>query len=312
MQSSEITNQSIMVTGGAGFIGSNIAKALADKNDVRILDSLSTGSQLNIPDNTTFIEGDIRDQEVINRSTKDVDLIFHKAALVSIQRSIEDPVTSHEINSTATLKLLEAAREQNARVVLASSAAIYGDPESDSIDEEAAKEPTSPYGLNKLVNDHYARQYHNLYNLATVPLRYFNVYGPGQIAGNYSGVISIFIDQALSGEDITVHGEGDQTRDFVFIDDIVHANLKAATTDEVGNAYNIGTGEVVTIRKLAELIQDITDTESDIVHTDCRSGDIDHSRADISNAEDNLGYEPTVSLQDGLEQTVKWYQDQRS
>jgi UDP-glucose 4-epimerase len=144
-----------------------------------------------------------------------------------------------------------------------------------------------------------------------VALRYFNVYGPRQVASDYSGVISIFIDQALSGEDITVHGDGEQTRDFVFIDDVVQANLDAATTDAVGEAYNVGTGESVTIRELAELIQDITDTCSDIVHTDARTGDIEHSKADISKARADLGYEPTVSLREGLKQTIEWYRTQR-
>jgi len=179
------------------------------------------------------------------------------------------------------------------------------------ITEDHPNEPTSPYGLDKLATDHYARLYNDLYDLETVALRYFNVYGPGQVAGDYSGVISVFIDQALSGEDITVHGDGEQTRDFVYIDDVVQANLKAATTDAVGEAYNVGTGESVTVRKLAELIQDITDTDSDIVHMDARTGDIEYSEADISKANEHLEYEPTVSLREGLEQTVKWYREEQ-
>ncbi|MFC6719910.1 NAD-dependent epimerase/dehydratase family protein [Natrialbaceae archaeon GCM10025810] len=166
--------------------------------------------------------------------------------------------------------------------MLASSAAVYGHPQSIPITEADANEPTSPYGLDKLASDHYARLDHDLYGLETVALRYFNVYGPGQVAGDYSGVISVFIDQALSGEEITIHGDGEQTREFVYVDDVVQANVKAATTDAVGEAYNIGTGESVTIRELAELIQDITDTDADIVHTEARPGDIDHSEADIS------------------------------
>lgn len=305
------TDQTILITGGAGFIGSHLAQGLVADNAVRILDSFTTGRRENVPDAAILIEGDLRDDDALTRAIANTDLLFHEAALVSVARSIEAPQTSHEINAEATLALLEAARDENARVVLASSAAIYGHPNQAPITEDHAKTPTSPYGLDKLTLDHYARLYHDLYDLETVALRYFNVYGPRQVAGDYSGVISIFIDQALSGEDITVHGDGEQTRDFVYIDDVVQANLNAATTDAVGEAYNVGTGQSVTIRKLAELIQDITDTNSDIVHTDARTGDIEHSEADISKARADLEYEPTVSLREGLAQTIEWYRTQR-
>jgi UDP-glucose 4-epimerase len=304
-------NQTVLITGGAGFIGSHLSETLLRDNDVRVFDALTTGNRSNVTPEATFLEADLREKDELTNAVTGTDLLFHEAALVSVARSIEKPLTSHEINAEATLRLLEAARAQNARVVLASSAAIYGHPESIPITEDQSKEPTSPYGLDKLTLDHYSRLYHDLYDLETVALRYFNVYGPRQVASDYSGVISIFIDQALSGEDITVHGDGEQTRDFVYIDDVVQANLNAATTDAVGEAYNVGTGESVTIRELAELIQDITDTDSDIVHTDARTGDIEHSKADISKAKADLGYEPTVSLREGLEQTIEWYQKQR-
>jgi len=311
MISDRLSDQTILVVGGAGFIGSHLTTTLLPDNNVRILDNLTTGDRTNVPEDAALITGDIRDTETVSRAVSDVDLIFHEAALVSVQGSVEAPLASHEINTTGTLKLLEAARDQNARVVLASSAAIYGHPESVPVSETDPKEPTSPYGLDKLTIDHYARLYHDLYDLETVPLRYFNVFGPGQVAGDYSGVISIFIDQALSGEDITVHGDGNQTRDFVFIDDVVQANCRAATTDAVGNAYNIGTGDSITIRELAELIQDITDTNSDIVHVESRSGDIEHSEADVSKADTHLEYNPTVSLREGLERTIEWFQTGR-
>lgn len=304
-------DQTILITGGAGFIGSHLASTLASDNNVRVLDALTTGQRANVPAEVTFIEGDIRDDDALSHAMTDVDLVFHEAALVSVQQSVEEPQTSHNINAEATLSLLETARDHDARVLLASSAAIYGHPDSVPISETDPKEPTSPYGLDKLTVDHYAQLYNGLYGLETVALRYFNAYGPGQVAGDYSGVISVFIDQALSGEDITVHGKGNQTRDFVYIDDIVQANIRAATTNGIGTAYNIGTGESVTIRELAELIQDIADTDSDIVHTESRSGDIEHSKAAISRAQDNLGYEPTVSLREGLEQTIDWYRTQR-
>lgn len=300
------TDQTVLITGGAGFIGSHLATALPD-NDVRILDNLTTGQRTNVPAEATLIEGDCRDADTLARATDGVDLIFHEAALVSVAQSIEAPQQSHEINVDATLDVLEAARREDARVVLASSAAIYGQPTRVPISEDDSKTPTSPYGLEKLTVDHYARQYHDLYDLETVALRYFNVYGPGQTAGDYSGVISIFCEQALADEPLTVHGDGAQTRDFVFIDDIVQANLRAATTDHVGTAYNIGTGDPVTIAELAELIVDIAGTDAPITHTDGRDGDIRHSAADITAAQTDLDYEPTVALREGLEQTVNWY-----
>lgn len=304
MDMSRPTDQTILVTGGAGFIGSHLAAALVDDNDVRIFDSLTSGARTNIPAGATLIEGDIRNSESLARAIEGVDLIFHKAALVSVQRSIEMPLTSHDVNVTATLELLEAARNENARVVLASSAAIYGQPTQLPIEEEDPKTPTSPYGLEKLTIDHYARQYHDLYGLDTVVLRYFNAYGPRQTASDYSGVISIFLQQARNDEPLTIHGDGKQTRDFVFVDDIVHANLLAAETDTTGDAYNIGTGHSVTIRELAETVIEITDSSSEIVYSDDRDGDIRHSKPAIEKAEDELGYEPRVSLTEGLEQTT--------
>ncbi|APX98390.1 NAD-dependent epimerase/dehydratase family protein [Natronorubrum daqingense] len=306
MTTGQPTGRTILITGGAGFIGSHLADALVADNDVRVLDNLTSGERANVPDDATLIEGDLRDDATLERATDGVDLIFHKAALVSVQGSVEAPQTSHEINVDATLEVLEAAREEDARVVLASSAAIYGHPERVPIREGDAKTPSSPYGLDKLSIDHYARQYHDLYGLETVALRYFNAYGPGQTAGDYSGVISIFCEQALRDEPITVHGDGEQTRDFVFVDDIVQANLEAATTDRVGTAYNVGTGTSVTVRDLAETIADVTDSGSEIAHTEGRTGDIRHSEADITTARTALGYEPTVSLRDGLERTVAW------
>ncbi len=303
-----MSKQRILVTGGAGFIGSALATEFCAANDVVVLDSLSGGDREKIPADAEFIEGDIREQETITDAIRDVDLVFHEAAMVSVDSSVEQPTESQSINVDGTLTILEAAREADARVVLASSAAIYGHPENLPIEETHPKEPTSPYGLNKLACDHYARLYEELYGVETVALRYFNAYGPGQTGGDYAGVISVFIEQALAGEEITVHGDGDQSRDFVFIDDIVRANEAAAHTGHTGEAYNVGTGESVTIRKLAELIQEITDTDADIVHTDPREGDIDHSRAAVSKAESKLDFEASVSLREGLERTVEWFE----
>ncbi|MFC6975456.1 NAD-dependent epimerase/dehydratase family protein [Halomicroarcula sp. GCM10025709] len=295
------TGRQVLVTGGAGFIGSHIADAFLPENDVRILDDFSSGSRERCPAGATVIEGDIRDRETIETAMDGVDLVFHEAAVVSVAQSVEDPETSHATNVDATLSILEAARRADARVVFASSAAIYGAPESIPIAEDDRKEPSSPYGLEKLSGDHYCRLYHDLYGLETVPLRYFNVYGPGQTGGDYAGVINVFTDQARDGGPLTVDGDGEQYRDFVHIDDIVQANVLAATTDATGRAYNVGTGERTTIRELAEAIRDRIDPDADIVHTDPRPGDIRESRPDISRARDQLGYEPTVSLGDGLD-----------
>ncbi|WP_224338502.1 NAD-dependent epimerase/dehydratase family protein [Haloprofundus halobius] len=294
------TGQTVLVTGGAGFIGSHLVDALIEANDVRIVDDFSSGRRENLRDDVTVFEGDIRDDDLLERAVSGVDLIYHTAALVSVSASVEDPLLSHSTNAAATVSLLEHAREVDARVVLSSSAAIYGQPEDVPISESHPKNPESPYGADKLALDTYARIYHDLYGLETVALRYFNVYGPRQTAGDYSGVISIFLDQATSNRPITVEGDGEQTRDFVHVRDVVRANLAAGTTDAVGRAYNVGTGDSISINELAAAIRDAADSSSEITHVDARSGDVRDSRADISRIRESLGYEPTVTLENGL------------
>lgn len=307
MTTTEPTDEELLLTGGAGFIGSRLADALCTANDVTVLDSLVAGERSRVPDAAEFLRADIRDEDALDDAIARTDTVFHEAAIVSVARSVEDPLESHAVNAESTLRVLEAARRHDARVVLASSAAIYGHPASIPVGEPDPKEPTSPYGLEKLTADHYARLYHDLYGLETVALRYFNVYGPGQTGGDYAGVITVFVEQALNDDPITVHGDGSQTRDFVFVDDVVRANLAAATTDVTGEAFNVGTGDSITIRELAESIRDIADSNSDIVHTDPREGDVDHSEADVSKARTHLDYEPTVSIREGLDRTIEWY-----
>ncbi len=306
---SELSNQHVLVTGGAGFIGSRLVHRLTPDIDVVVFDSLTTGTRDRLPESVSLVEGDIRDQEALEAAVRDADVVFHQAALVSVGASVEDPSRSHDINVEGTLNVLEAARRHDARVVLASSAAIYGHPERTPVRETHPKQPTSPYGLEKLACDHYARLYHDLYELETVALRYFNVYGPGQTGGQYAGVMNVFLEQALSNDPITVDGDGEQTRDFVFVDDVVEANLLAAQTTAVGQGYNVATGSSISIRELAELIQEHTDADGDIVHRDPRPGDIEHSEADISRARETLGYEPTVSISEGLERTIEWVEN---
>ncbi|QKY15582.1 NAD-dependent epimerase/dehydratase family protein [Halorubrum sp. CBA1229] len=298
------TDRNVLVTGGAGFIGSHLVDALVGANDVTVLDDFSTGYRENVNPKATVIEGDIRDRDTVESAMDGIDLVFHEAALVSVDKSVEQPQLSHETNATPTLSILDAARENDARVILASSAAIYGRPSSVPVTESEPKRPNSPYGIDKLYLDHHARTYHDLYGLETVALRYFNVYGPRQRGGPYSGVISIFADRLANDEPVTVHGDGTQTRDFVHVSDVVQANLLAAETDAVGEAFNVGTGSSISIRELADLMRESTESTSEIVHTEGRSGDIERSVADIRKAKDKLGYDPTIDLEDGIRDVV--------
>ncbi len=297
---SSISGNRVLITGGAGFIGSRLVTALASDNDVRVLDNLSNGSRSNVPNDVTLIQGDLRNEKAVEQATDGVDIIFHHAALIDVERSVRRPALTHEINVTGTVTLLEQARKESATVVFASSAAVYGHPSSVPIAEDASMEPTSPYGLSKLAAEQYVNLYGELYDITTVSLRYFNVYGAGQLSGPYSAVISIFVEQALSGDPITVEGDGSQTRDFVHIDDVVNANLLAASSGVTG-VFNIGTSESVSILELAETIRDVVGSDSEIVHVDERPGDIARSRADISQAKSVLGFTPSVSLHDGIE-----------
>lgn len=295
------TDQSILVTGGAGFIGSHLVDALVPNNDVVVLDNLSSGRREWVDDRATLIEADLHDAQAVNRAVDGVDYIFHEAANVSVERSVDAPVESHETNVDATLQLLEHARHEDARFIYASSAAVYGTPESVPIDESDPKQPTSPYGLEKYSADEYCRLYHDLYDVETIALRYFNVYGPRQRGGQYSGVIDVFLDQAHREADITVHGDGKQTRDFVHVSDVVAANCLAATQGVSGEAYNVGTGNSITIRELAQLVADSFETSSTVTHVDARDGDIEQSCPSIQKAQRQLGFEPCRSLDNELE-----------
>jgi UDP-glucose 4-epimerase len=235
---------------------------------------------------------------------EDADIVFHQAGLVSVTESTERPVASQSANVGGTVQVLDSARRTDTSVVVASSAAVYGSPESVPVTEDAEHAPTSPYGIDKLAVDHYTRLFADLYDLPAVALRYFNVYGPGQPDSGYSGVVSTVLSQARAEETLTVHGDGTQTRDFVHVDDVVRANLLAAESDAAGRAFNVGTGTETSINELARAVVDVLDTDSDIAHVDGRPGDIDRSVADITAARSALGYEPTIPLADGLRTVV--------
>ena len=295
-----IEGLTVLVTGGAGFVGSHLVDALADGNEVRVLDDCSTGDPSRLPEPVQLFEGDVRDAALVERAVDGVDLIYHEAALVDAAASVDRPLTWEAVNVEGTLTVLEAARAVDARVVFASSAAVYGHPDRVPVGEDHARAPANPYGLTKLAGDEYCRLYHELHGVETVALRYFNVYGPRQSGGQYSGVIDVFLRQARSGEPITVHGDGAQTRDFVHVSDVVRANLLAATTEHVGEAFNVGTGESVSVLELAELVRDATGSDSAIEHVDARPGDVERSEADVSAAAEALGYAAQVDLESGL------------
>lgn len=307
----EFSGLTTLVTGGAGFIGSHIADALVSDNEVRILDDRSTGSIENVPDGAKLIQGDVTNQNAVDRAMKGVDVVFHLAAVVSVEESVSDPVESHRVNVDGTLAVLEAARRESARVVYASSAAVYGDPEGSTVSEDDETDPQSPYGADKLAADTYVRTYASVYDLPAVVLRYFNVYGPRQ-QGPYSGVVDAFFERALEGEPLVIHGDGKQTRDFVHVYDVVRANLAAATTEQTGRAFNIGTGRSVTIQQLAAAVGAAADVDVELEWGPARDGDIRHSRTETDRLRRLLGVQPEVSLSEGLSDLARYRTESRS
>ena len=311
----------VLVTGGAGFIGSHIVDKLIDSDyKVTVIDDLSTGRLENIKRNTArkdfrFIKGNIRDHDLVKRSVKDVDIVFHQAALVNVFRSVENPFLTNDVNVTGTLNLLKASADSGVkRFVYASSSSVYGETNNLPKHEGLVPLPISPYAVSKMAAEKYCLAFHKVYGLETVCLRYFNVYGPRQIYGPYSGVISIFINRLLNNEPPIIYGDGKQTRDFTHVQDAVQANtLVLNKTDAVGEVFNVATGVATTVNELAAMIQGIMDkTCLRPVHTGPRPGDIQHSYADITKAKKVLGYDPKFSLRDGLAQLVEWYRSNPS
>ena len=303
-----------LVTGGAGFIGSHLVEALVERGDaVRVLDDFSTGRMANlgrVASKIDVIRGDIRDRATVREAANGVDTVFHQAALVSVPLSVADPATNHAINVDGTFNLLEAARLEGVTCfVYASSAAVYGDSTILPKVETMPTEPVSPYGLAKSIGEQYAQLYTRVYGLRTVGLRYFNVYGPRQDPGSpYSGVISIFIDRLLAGVAPTIYGDGSQTRDFIYVSDVVRANVLAAETPAAsGHVLNICTSRPSTILELWDTLQAFGHTDLAPEFADERPGDVKHSWASFEKAHHLLGFAPRVGLAQGLQRTVKWY-----
>jgi UDP-glucose 4-epimerase len=308
-----------LVTGGAGFIGSHLVDGLlAEGCAVTVIDNLTTGKLSNldhIKNHIKFYQGDIRDQEILNKVAKDCDIIFHQAAVVSVPLTIDDPVDSATVNEMGTLLVLEAARKNNIKkVVLASSCAVYGDDPEIPKHENMSPDPKSPYAVQKLSGEFYARLYFDLFGLETVCLRYFNVYGSRQDPSSpYSGVISIFMDKASSKKTPVIYGDGNQYRDFVFVKDVVRFNLLAAGSDEAnGKIFNVGTGKFTQINRLWEMIRRLNGSNIQPIYERARPGDIRESVAGIDYARKTLGFEPEVSFENGLKETFDWYQNQQN
>jgi len=303
-----------VVTGGAGFIGSHLAQALVARGEkVRVADSFITGNRRNleaIGGGVELVEGDLADAAVARRAVAGADYVLHQAAIPSVPRSVDDPVTSHRANVDATLQILVAAREASVkRVVYAASSSAYGDTPEMPKREDMPTNPLSPYALQKLIGEQYMQMFTALYGLETVSIRYFNVFGPRQDPSSpYSGVIALFVTALLSGKAPTIIGDGEQTRDFTYVANIVEGVLLAAKAPTAsGEVINVATGRQISINELARTLGKVIANTKPAVHTESRVGDVRHSLADITKARTLLGYEPTVDLEEGLRKTVDWY-----
>ncbi len=301
----------VLVTGGAGFIGSHLAERLLAAGDqVRILDNLSTGKRDNLPQVSTieFIEGDIRNAQLVNRCVEGMDAVVHLAAVASVQASIDDPVTTHQSNFDGTLNLLEAARRKGIkRFLYAGSAAVYGDTVEIPVSEEVTPKPLSPYAVDKLAGEYYLLYYFNQYRLAVTSFRFFNVYGPRQDPSSpYSGVISIFVDRLLRKQPVTVFGDGKQTRDFVYVADLADLlTMALRDTRGAGGVFNVGTGKSHSLLELLEHLEKLSGNKIEKRHEKPRLGDIQHSCADVSRLKSVYGRVPSTPFDQGLKKLLE-------
>lgn len=309
----------VLVTGGAGFIGSHIASALIDSGArVRVLDDLSTGHRENIDEigrEVDFIQGSVADEELLRKVLDGVEVIFHEAAIPSVPRSVEEPRQTHIASVDGTFSLLLAAREKKVRrVVYAASSSAYGDQPTLPKSEQMLPDPLSPYAVAKLVGEYYCQVFTRVYGLETVSLRYFNVFGPRQDPGSqYSGVVSRFISALLSGEQPVIYGDGEQSRDFTYIENVVAANLSAAEAGAAsGKVINVANGERITLNQLLAELKELTGNHDvKAAYLEPRVGDVRHSLADITLAREFLGYQSKVDLREGLQRTIDWWKSSR-
>jgi UDP-glucose 4-epimerase len=304
-----------LVTGGSGFIGSNVVKLLlSNGHHVVVLDNLSSGCRRNLdpfPEVRLFV-GDVRDPAAVAAAVSGVDVVFHLAASVGNARSIENPIDDSEVNTLGTLRILEAARTVGVRkVVYSSSAAIFGELRTLPIREDHPAEPSSPYGVSKLAGEKHCLVYGKMKWLEVVCLRYFNVYGVNQRYDAYGNVVPIFAQRMLAGEPLVVFGDGEQTRDFVNVQDVAIANYRAALSDGASGVFNIGSGKRITVNRLILLMSGASGIEPIVTHAPRRPGDLEHSLADISAAREAFGYAPTVDLEAGLGQYMSWMRAER-
>jgi nucleoside-diphosphate-sugar epimerase len=309
----------VLVTGGGGFIGSHLAAHLLERGyHVRVLDNFATGKRSNVRglgDDVELVEGDIQSYERVNKAVADCEVVFHQAALPSVPRSVQDPLTSNATNVTGTLNVLLACRDHCVRrVVCASSSSVYGTvgghlPKH----EDQPIAPISPYATAKFAGEAYTRSFHFVYGLETVALRYFNVFGPRQDpTSQYAAVIPKFIIALMAGERPVIFGDGEQSRDFTYVDNVVNANVLAMDAPDIaGEVFNVACGERVTLNRLAGELRDLLGSDVHPVYAAPRSGDIKHSLADLSHAREGLGYEPGVRVRQGLERTIKHFSAMR-
>lgn len=305
----------ILVTGGAGFIGSHLTEKLVEQGHrVTVLDDLSTGREENIAHlrgQVRFVKGSITDRALLQEVLQGVEVVFHEAALGSVPRSVEDPLTTHEVNVTGTFNILLAARDAGVRrVVYAASSSAYGDTPTLPKVESMLPNPLSPYAVSKLVGEYYCQVFTRVYGLETVSLRYFNVFGPRQNPDSqYAAVIPKFITSALRGEPLTVFGDGEQSRDFTYIENVVQANLLAMESSQaVGKVYNVACGGRYTLNALIRQLERILGRRLEVRYLPPRAGDVKHSEASIESARSDLGYTVHVPFEDGLRKTVEWYE----
>lgn len=305
-----------VVTGGAGFIGSNIAEALEGRGDeVIVLDDLSSGyaNNLRSPSAVELVEGSVLDRDLVYETLRDAEVVYHHAASVGNKRSIDDPWRDAMTNVIGTVNVLEGCRERGVRkIVYASSAGIFGELKELPITESHRVEPDSPYGATKLAAEKECLAYAKLYELEAVALRYFNVYGPNQRFDAYGNVIPIFVFQMLKGEQLTIFGDGQQTRDFINVTDVVHANLRAGDSRGVSGPFNLGSGTRVSINDLVQILVSRMDAQPKVRYGPPRPGDVRHSLADISQAQRAFGFAPAVSLEKGLDEYIEWARSELS